>query len=75
MTSALEEMMDHHARASKKAPVSNAVNVRRSAKSPTSSGKIDEHGPSCFGCEEEKGANWTGAGGMHPEIEEKRPSL
>jgi len=49
--------------------------MRHTAQSPTSRTKIDEHGPSCFGCEEEKGANWAGAGGMHAEIKEKRPCL
>ena len=64
-----------HSKTSKNTPVSHSINMRRTAQSSTSRTKIDEHGPSCFGCEEEKGANWAGAGGMHAEIKEKRPCL
>jgi hypothetical protein len=73
MTSALEDIMEHP-QTSKRAPASDSIDVTRAARGPVSR-TTDEHGPSCFGCEEEKGANWTGAGGMHPEIKEKRPSL
>jgi len=33
----------------------------------------DEHQPSCFALEEEKGGNWTGSG--VPVIKEARPTL
>ena len=61
-----------HPHTSRNTVISDAEDSRRTVQSPA---KVDEHGPSCFGCEEEKGATWTGAGGMHPEIEEKRPRL
>jgi len=33
------------------------------------------HQPSCFGLEEERGANWKGSGGAAPSIKEVKPSL
>jgi hypothetical protein len=39
-------------------------------------GKIaDEHQPSCFALEEEKGADWKGGGSAGPTINELKPSL
>ena len=35
----------------------------------------DEHQPSCFALEEEKGEGWKGSGAMGPAINEARPSL
>ena len=35
----------------------------------------DEHQPSCFRGEEEKGEGWKGSGTMGPAINEARPSL
>jgi len=35
----------------------------------------DAHQPSCFGLEEERGANWKGSGGAAPSIKEIKPSL
>jgi hypothetical protein len=35
----------------------------------------DEHQPSCFGWEEEKGERWEGSGAAKPAINEARPSL
>jgi hypothetical protein len=35
----------------------------------------DEHQPSCFAFEEEKGEDWKGSGATSPEINESRPSL
>ena len=35
----------------------------------------DEHQPSCFALEEEKGENWKGSGAMGLAINEARPSL
>ena len=35
----------------------------------------DAHQPSCFGLEEERGANWKGSGGAAPSIKEGKPSL
>jgi hypothetical protein len=35
----------------------------------------DAHQPSCFGLEEERGANWKGSGGAAPSIKEVKPSL
>jgi hypothetical protein len=35
----------------------------------------DEHQPSCFALEEEKGEGWKGSGAMKPAINEARPSL
>ena len=35
----------------------------------------DAHQPSCFGLEEERGANWNGSGGAAPSIKEIKPSL
>jgi hypothetical protein len=35
----------------------------------------NEHQPSCFALEEEKGETWKGSGAMGPAINEARPSL
>lgn len=35
----------------------------------------DEHQPSCFGLEEERGENWKGTGATSPAIKEAKPSL
>jgi hypothetical protein len=35
----------------------------------------DEHQPSCFGLEEERGGSWKGSGGTVPPIKEAKPSL
>ena len=35
----------------------------------------DEHQPSCFAWEEERGEGWKGSGAMGPAINEARPSL
>ena len=35
----------------------------------------DEHQPSCFGLEEERGGDWKGSGGTVPSIKEAKPSL
>jgi hypothetical protein len=35
----------------------------------------EEHQPSCFAAEEEKGAGWKGNGAMGPAINDARPSL
>ena len=35
----------------------------------------DAHQPSCFGLEEERGANWKGSGGAAPSIKEVKSSL
>jgi hypothetical protein len=35
----------------------------------------DEHQPSCFALEEEKGADWKGSGAAGPTINEVKPSL
>ena len=35
----------------------------------------DEHQPSCFALEEERGGNWKGSGGSVSAIKEAKPSL
>ena len=35
----------------------------------------DEHQPSCFGLEEERGGDWRGSGATVPSIKEAKPSL
>ena len=35
----------------------------------------DAHQPSCFGLEEERGANWKGSGASVPSVKEVKPSL
>jgi hypothetical protein len=35
----------------------------------------EEHQPSCFALEEEKGGNWKGTGAARPAINESRPTL
>ena len=35
----------------------------------------DEHQPSCFGLEEERGGNWKGSGRTVPSIKEAKPNL
>jgi len=44
---------------------------------PTSAPVIaaDEHQPSCFALEEEKGEGWNGSGGAMPTVNEAKPSL
>jgi hypothetical protein len=36
---------------------------------------VEEHQPSCFALEEERGGRWSGSGAMGPVINETRPSL
>jgi hypothetical protein len=36
---------------------------------------LNEHQPSCFALEEEKGEGWKGGGGAKPTVNETRPSL
>jgi hypothetical protein len=36
---------------------------------------LEEHEPSCFALEEEKGEGWTGIGAMKPLVNEARPTL
>jgi hypothetical protein len=35
----------------------------------------EEHQPSCFGLEEEKGEHWDGTGATRPLLAETRPTL
>jgi hypothetical protein len=35
----------------------------------------NEHQPSCFALEEEKGGDWKGSGGTTPPVKESKPSL
>ena len=35
----------------------------------------DEHKPSCFALEEEKGEGWKGSGAMKASVNETRPTL
>ncbi len=35
----------------------------------------EQHEPSCFGLEEEKGESWKGSGAARPTIKDKRPTL
>jgi hypothetical protein len=44
------------------------------SKTETSSA-LPEHAPSCFGFEEERGEQWTGAGSANSTIKESRPTL
>jgi hypothetical protein len=37
--------------------------------------EAEEHQPSCFAGEEEKGEGWKGSGAMGPAINDARPSL
>jgi hypothetical protein len=37
--------------------------------------EAEEHQPSCFGGEEEKGEGWKGSGATGPAINEARPRL
>ena len=37
--------------------------------------EAEEHQPSCFAGEEEKGEGWKGSGAMGPAINEARPRL
>ena len=41
----------------------------------TPSPLLEEHQPSCFALEEEKGECWRGSGSTKPPINEARPSL
>ncbi len=36
---------------------------------------VPEHAPGCFGFEEERGEQWTGAGSASSAVKEKRPTL
>jgi hypothetical protein len=49
--------------------------LKRCLSKPRRPEEDEEHRPSCFGCEEEKGVNWSGIGGMPPALKEKRPTL
>jgi len=48
----------------------------KSAEPPTApSTLVEEHQPSCFALEEEKGECWKGSGSTMPVIKDARPSL
>jgi len=49
--------------------------LKRFYREPRRLDENEEHRPSCFGCEEEKGVNWRGIGGMSPALKDKRPTL
>jgi hypothetical protein len=52
--------------------------TRKPTKKPsreTSRTVPDEHHPSAFGLEEERGGDWKGGGGSVPSIKEAKPSL
>jgi hypothetical protein len=53
--------------------VENAGGTHSTAMPPTLI--VDEHQPSCFALEEEKGADWKGCGAAGPIINEVKPSL
>jgi hypothetical protein len=56
-----------------KAP-ENAGGSKVEPETPVST-RTDEHQPSCFGQEEEKGEGWKGSGAAKSEINEAKPSL
>lgn len=56
-----------------KAP-ENAGGSKAQTESPVS-GPADEHQPSCFALEEERGEGWKGSGAAKSEINEAKPSL
>ena len=59
--------------------VCGCILTRRPTKKPPSEtlrpAVSDEHQPSCFGLEEERGTSWKGGGGTVPSIKEAKPSL
>ncbi len=42
---------------------------------PAPSIAVNEHQPSCFALEEERGEEWKGSGATKPSIKEAKPSL
>ena len=42
---------------------------------PVPSSAVNEHQPSCFGLEEERGERWEGSGATKPAINELKSSL
>ena len=42
---------------------------------PAPSSAVNEHQPSCFGLEEERGEGWKGSGAAKPAIDEAKSSL
>ena len=52
----------------------NAGGPKAEPASPIS-GPTDEHQPSCFALEEERGEGWKGSGAAKAEINEAKPSL
>jgi hypothetical protein len=59
--------------------VCGCILTRKLTKKPSTetlrSAVPDEHQPSCFGLEEERGRDWKGSGGTEPSIKEAKPSL
>jgi hypothetical protein len=53
----------------------NAGGSEVESKTPVVSASADEHQPSCFALEEERGEGWQGSGAMKSEINEAKPSL
>jgi len=52
----------------------NAGGLRPESEIPAPT-PADEHQPSCFALEEERGEDWHGSGAMKSEINEAKPSL
>jgi hypothetical protein len=42
---------------------------------PQNLNPVPDRVPGCFGFEEERGEQWTGAGSASPAVKEKRPTL
>ena len=53
----------------------NAGGYKSAEPATAPSNLADEHQPSCFALEEEKGECWKGSGSMKPAINDARPSL
>jgi hypothetical protein len=62
------------AKAISKAPANAAGRSKVEPETPAST-PADEHQPSCFGLEEERGEGWKGSGAAKSEINEVKPSL
>jgi hypothetical protein len=53
----------------------NAGGTHAEPAPPTQPSMVEEHQPSCFALEEERGEGWDGAGASGPLVKETTPTL
>jgi hypothetical protein len=56
-------------------PAAPGIAPTQAADATKAADATEEHQPSCFALEEERGQDWKGAGASEPAVKETRPTL